>query len=98
MPRPARLVHASRRVDRLTVALLHVGRPPLSIVSPSTLLRQQNIEMRATLSLALLAAIGGTIAQHDHLDIPEVDHFVSSMLSEFHQYAAAPLVYRRSPH
>jgi len=40
--------------------------------------------MRSVLFLApLLAAISGTTAQHVHMDIPEVDEHVHSMLDEY---------------
>lgn len=44
--------------------------------------------MRSALYLLpLLAAIPGTIAQHVHYEIPEVEQYVQSMLGEYHKYA-----------
>ncbi|KAK4962866.1 hypothetical protein LTR10_000493 [Elasticomyces elasticus] len=47
--------------------------------------------MRSTLFLApLLAAIGGTKAQHGHVEIPEVEEYVSSMLENFGHWTHYP--------
>ena len=48
-----------------------------------------SVAMRSAIFLApLLAAL--STAQHVHYDIPEVDHYVQSMLGEYHQYASLP--------
>ncbi|KAK0301952.1 hypothetical protein LTR01_009060 [Friedmanniomyces endolithicus] len=47
--------------------------------------------MRSFMFLTLLlAAICGTTAQHVHLDIPEVEGYVQSMLGEFNHYTRYP--------
>lgn len=44
------------------------------------------VNMRSAAYIApLIVAIRGTTAQHVHFDIPEIDHYVQSMLGEFHQ-------------
>ena len=43
--------------------------------------------MRSAILLAPLLAAFST-AQHVHVDIPEVDQHVQSMLAEYHQYAS----------